>query len=212
VQEMLQGYGLVRPDLRLVFHCDVQPTIAWSKAPAASQKQAVAALFGAPLARALQDIEFAMPLSSRPALDNSDNVDQDQGEAESPPVRVRGLVPQPGATLQVIGRTTGDRYFIFVNGRPVQLPEVAKAARRAWRQGEKTRYHPFVYLDITVPHGTYVSRPPPPPLSRCFCHSPKNNESAHFTNGQSARLNPPHLAKHNLSSNSRLTRCQRQPG
>ena len=164
IQELLQGYGLSRPQMRLVLHCDAQPAIAWSKAPASSPKQAVAAIFGAPLARALEEIDFTVDATGGASGDadeddtaganaGQDALAQDPGPGAGRAFHVQGLVPQPGSALQVVARTTGDRYFIFVNGRPVQLPEVGKAARQAWKQGEKTRYHPFVYLNIAVPQG-----------------------------------------------------------
>ena len=48
-----------------------------------------------------------------------------------------------------VGRAEGDRQFFFVNGRPVDLPKLTRAANDAWRRLE-LKHKPALILDLTV--------------------------------------------------------------
>jgi DNA mismatch repair protein PMS2 len=51
------------------------------------------------------------------------------------------------------GRSSADRQFYYMNGRPVDLPVVAKAINEVYKSFN-THQLPLVVLDFTVPRGT----------------------------------------------------------
>lgn len=50
------------------------------------------------------------------------------------------------------GRSSPDRQFYYMNGRPVDLPVVAKAVNEVYRSFN-THQLPLVVLDFSVPRG-----------------------------------------------------------
>lgn len=65
-------------------------------------------------------------------------------------VKVTGLI-STAAWGQ--GRSSPDRQFYYVNGRPVDFPVVAKAVNEVYRSFN-THQLPLVILDFSVPRGT----------------------------------------------------------
>lgn len=68
----------------------------------------------------------------------------------SPPSSVKGFVSKIGLG---VGRNDNDRQFIFLNGRPVDMPRLVKALNETWRKYEMKQKPAFV-LDITVDRAT----------------------------------------------------------
>lgn len=68
----------------------------------------------------------------------------------SPPSSVKGFVSKIGLG---VGRNDNDRQFIFLNGRPVDMPRLVKALNETWRKYEMKQKPAFV-LDIIVDRAT----------------------------------------------------------
>lgn len=64
-------------------------------------------------------------------------------------VKVTGLI-STAAWGQ--GRSSPDRQFYYINGRPVDLPVVAKAVNEVYKSFN-THQLPLVVLDFSVPRG-----------------------------------------------------------
>lgn len=64
-------------------------------------------------------------------------------------VKVTGLI---SSATWGQGRSSADRQFYYINGRPVDLPVVAKAVNEVYKSFN-TNQLPLVVLDFTVPGG-----------------------------------------------------------
>ena len=74
-----------------------------------------------------------------------------------------GYVPKRSAPSSLASRSTLDREFLFVNSRPVDLPNVSKAIHASYRtlvfESPHQRRYPFVVLNISVPPSAYDGTP-----------------------------------------------------
>lgn len=84
--------------------------------------------------------------------DESDEDDEDMSASQLEKKRqVVGYVSKVGAGT---GRSDNDRQFFFINGRPFDLPKVAKALNEVWRQYEM-KQKPACVLNFLLPLGEY---------------------------------------------------------
>ncbi|KAF4045456.1 MutL C terminal dimerization domain [Phytophthora infestans] len=65
--------------------------------------------------------------------------------------KVEGYVSKVGAG---VGRSDNDRQFFFINGRPFDLPKMAKTLNEVWRQYEM-KQKPACILNFLLPLGDY---------------------------------------------------------
>eukprot|EP00644_Phytophthora_capsici_P014773 jgi/Phyca11/573426/estExt2_Genewise1.C_PHYCAscaffold_530200 len=65
--------------------------------------------------------------------------------------KVEGFVSKVGAG---VGRSDNDRQFFFINGRPFDLPKMAKTLNEVWRQYEM-KQKPACVLNFHLPLGDY---------------------------------------------------------
>ena len=128
----MQSYALICAGVRLVV------THAAGRAPratvvhtqgGATLRDNIVTVLGAPAAATL------MPFSAQLA----------------PSVRVEGFLSAPTAGA---GRSSGDRQFLYVNGRPVDLPRVAKALNEVYRSFNQAQF-PAAVLDLQLPPDSY---------------------------------------------------------
>lgn len=68
-----------------------------------------------------------------------------------------GFVSMPD---QGVGRCTTDRQFLFINGRPVDIPRITKAINEVWRQYEMKRKPAFVLNFLLEPDAFDVNVTP----------------------------------------------------
>ncbi|GMH30855.1 hypothetical protein Nepgr_032698 [Nepenthes gracilis] len=61
--------------------------------------------------------------------------------------KVEGFISKSGYGS---GRNTGDRQFVFVNGRPVDMPKVNKLVNELYR-GMNSRQYPIAIMNFTIP-------------------------------------------------------------
>jgi len=72
-----------------------------------------------------------------------------KADSRSQAVKVAGLI---SSATWGQGRSSADRQFYYMNGRPVDLPVVAKAVNEVYKSFN-TNQLPLVVLDFTVPRG-----------------------------------------------------------
>ena len=72
-----------------------------------------------------------------------------EADRRSQAVKVAGLI---SSATWGQGRSSADRQFYYMNGRPVDLPVVAKAVNEVYKSFN-THQLPLVVLDFTVPKG-----------------------------------------------------------
>ena len=93
-------------------------------------KEGVSSLFGVKLARSLDQFERVL----------------DEGHND-PPRSITGLVSRAGVG---VGRSEGDRQFLFCNGRPIDAPKFVRAVNDTWRTFEIAR-KPAFFIDVSLP-------------------------------------------------------------
>lgn len=121
IQDALTSVALSRRDMRLTVTHDAREMMAL--APAASLRERVVALWGAPAAESLVEVDDV-----------------------SGPYRVAGLVERP-ADVGLASR----RVFLSVNGRAVRDAGMVRAAEAAYRSTIPSGVRPTVLLELTVP-------------------------------------------------------------
>jgi DNA mismatch repair protein PMS1 len=140
IQDLLSSYALVHPEVRLTLRCGPQPAINWVKHRLPDTKQSISSLFGQSVASDLALVE---------------HTDGD--------LSLQGYLPSPHATPRNVTRSANDRFFTYVNRRPVAIKCVQKLIRHipgitsGVDEGEsrsKARY-PFVVLMFTLPPNSY---------------------------------------------------------
>ncbi len=65
--------------------------------------------------------------------------------------RVSGFVSMAGTG---IARSNNDKQFLFLNGRPVDIPKVSKTINEVWRMYEM-KHKPAYVLDLQLPPGSF---------------------------------------------------------
>ncbi len=106
----------------------------------------ISSLFGSKFFRSLQsiDIDVSAAFGQSGGDDSSSDKGKDKHAGSSAigvtnkkrdrdTPRITGFVSKSGAG---VGRSNTDRQFLFIRGRPVDLPKAVKAANEVWRQFE----------------------------------------------------------------------------
>ncbi len=129
---LLQAYALICRSVRLVVTHAVghapRSTVVHTQG-AGTLRDNIITVLGAKAVAGLQPFEAALP----------------HGCTAS------GFVSLPAAGA---GRASGDRQFLYVNGRPVDLPRVAKTLNEAYRAFNATQL-PAAVLDFRLPTDSY---------------------------------------------------------
>ena len=128
-------------------------TIAFSTNANPSTRGNISNVYGAKTIAALipLDLDFQMDPSSRPGATQSAKNWSTQDDAGSRKVRIVGHISRP---VVGEGRQTPDRQMFFVNSRPCNLPQVAKAFNEVYRSYNVTQ-SPFVFADIQLDTEAY---------------------------------------------------------
>ncbi|KAH7472117.1 DNA mismatch repair protein PMS1 [Phytophthora ramorum] len=125
----------------------------------------IANVFGTKFFRTLVHVDFELRGSMNKERDDKDRASGDDNDSEekssemeeeedtlSGQVRkVEGYVSKVGAG---VGRSDNDRQFFFINGRPFDLPKMAKMLNEVWRQYEM-KQKPACVLNFHLPLGDY---------------------------------------------------------
>ncbi|KAF9530775.1 histidine kinase-like ATPase [Crepidotus variabilis] len=128
-----------------------------------SFRSSLTALWGNKAEENIVDMDFSFEVE-RERIKRSQS--QDLG---SIPIRVRGLMSKFAIGC---GRTGKDRQFLYVNGRPCDLPKVAQAINDTYRTFNANQL-PFILADFILPTDTYDVNVSPDKRS-IFLHSEAN--------------------------------------
>lgn len=125
-------------------------TIAFSTNGNPSTRGNISNVYGAKTIAALipLDLDFQMDPSNRPSATQSVKILADSGSRK---VRIVGHISRP---VVGEGRQTPDRQMFFVNSRPCNLPQVAKAFNEVYKSYNITQ-SPFIFADIQLDTEAY---------------------------------------------------------
>ncbi|KAF2996820.1 hypothetical protein E8E13_002396 [Curvularia kusanoi] len=128
-------------------------TVAFSTNANPSTRGNISNVYGAKTIAALVplDLEFEMDPSNRPGATQSAKNWSTQNDAGSRKVRIVGHISRP---VVGEGRQTPDRQMFFVNSRPCNLPQVAKAFNEVYKSYNVTQ-SPFIFADIQLDTEAY---------------------------------------------------------
>ncbi|KAF1361342.1 DNA mismatch repair protein-like protein pms1 [Lizonia empirigonia] len=128
-------------------------TIAFSTNANPSTRGNISNVYGAKTIAALipLDLDFEMAPSDRPGATQSAKNWSTQEGSGSRKVRIVGHISRP---VVGEGRQTPDRQMFFVNSRPCNLPQVAKAFNEVYKSYNITQ-SPFIFADIQLDTEAY---------------------------------------------------------
>nr|WJN24950.1 mismatch repair protein [Farysia itapuensis] len=109
----------------------------------------VASLFGAKVAPTLMPLVLDLTFSTGPNRTNME--DGGEGGETAARVRVEGLISKPSYGS---GRTSSDRQFYYINGRPWDAGRVSRAFNEVYKSFN-TNQLPFVIADFKLPTDSY---------------------------------------------------------
>ncbi|KAK0481600.1 hypothetical protein IW261DRAFT_1471496 [Armillaria novae-zelandiae] len=118
-----------------------------------SLRASVIALWGSKSLDGVQhlDMSFSIPRVQIRRRGREKEVDSRMSEVE---VCIRGLISSPGC-----GRSSTDRQFFYINGRPCGLAKIQKTINEVYRSftpnNNTTSQAPFVVADFEIPTDTY---------------------------------------------------------
>ncbi|XP_043548776.1 PMS1 protein homolog 1 isoform X2 [Chiloscyllium plagiosum] len=132
VQDLLMAYGIIKPDLRIIFTHN--KAVVWQKAKVSDHKMALLTVLGT-----------AVMVSMVPFRHHE----------QEPEIFLSGFLPKPGSNPSSTSLISPDRSFISVNSRPVHHKEIMKLVRQYYSsQSQKDSAHmryPVFFLNISVP-------------------------------------------------------------
>ncbi|MCO5570235.1 hypothetical protein L7F22_023954 [Adiantum nelumboides] len=125
------GYALIAKNVRLVCShlAGKTRTMILKTQGTSSIKDNIITIFGTKMAACLEPVDL---------LVGSD-------------CRIEGFVSKPGSGS---GRPSGDRQFLYINSRPVELPKVSKMLNELYRSFNSQQY-PMAVLNFILPAATY---------------------------------------------------------
>lgn len=111
-----------------------------------SLASSIASVFGSSANQSLIPLSLDLPVEIDSALANRENVD-----TTSFTVYLNGSISKP---LLGHGRSTSDRQYFYVNGRPCVLPKVAKSINLIFKSFNNQAF-PFIVADFKIPTDAY---------------------------------------------------------
>lgn len=150
VQDLLISYGVLKPEVRLVFiHNKIlfpcmslqsiekislcYTAIIWQKTRVSDHKMALMSVLGTAV---------------------MGNMEAFQYHSEESQIYLSGFLPKHNADHSVTSLSTPERSFIFINSRPVHQKDILKLIRHYYNLKclkETTRLYPIFFLKIDVP-------------------------------------------------------------
>lgn len=165
-QNLLQAYALITKGVR--WTTTNQPS-GGRKTPQFSVNSSsadnylaanVSALFGAKVAPTLMPLSFELTFSTArkglTAVQKRGEQDDDEGDEEetadaASTVTVVGLISKP---VYGSGRTSSDRQFFYINGRPWEAGRVSRAFNEVYKSFNSNHF-PFIIADFRLPTDSY---------------------------------------------------------
>ncbi|KAI9010979.1 hypothetical protein CLU79DRAFT_822432 [Phycomyces nitens] len=142
--DLIQAYAIISKKVRIMAS---NHNPKGSNAPViltrgnATVRENITDIFGIKVSS--QTIPFSIDLSSVYGISDTD------GDDTRP--CIEGLVSKPQLGS---GRSTKDRQYFFVNGRPCSLPKISKVFNEVYQRDVPTQY-PFIIADLKLPPDRY---------------------------------------------------------
>ena len=166
-QNLLQAYALVTKGVRWT---TTNTPAGGRKTPQFSVNSSsadhylsanVSALFGAKVAPTLMPLNLELtfstartrnrPFQNTADADAKDDEDAAESQDNSSTVIVKGLISKP---VYGSGRTSSDRQFFYINGRPWEAGRVSRAFNEVYKSFNSNHF-PFVIADFQLPTDSY---------------------------------------------------------
>ncbi|XP_045687709.1 PMS1 protein homolog 1 isoform X4 [Phyllostomus hastatus] len=131
VLDLLISYGILKPDLRILFIHN--KAVIWQKSRVSDHKMALMSVLGTAV---------------------MGNMDSFQYHSEESQIYLSGFLPKHDADHSFTSLSTPERSFIFINNRPVHQKDILKLIRHYYNLKclkESTRLYPIFVLKIDVP-------------------------------------------------------------
>ncbi|XP_023398520.1 PMS1 protein homolog 1 isoform X5 [Loxodonta africana] len=131
VQDLLISYGILKPDLRIIFIHN--KAVIWQKTRVSDHKMALMSVLGTAI---------------------MGNMESFQHHSEESEIYLSGFLPKHDADHSLTSLSTPERSFIFINNRPVHQKDILKLIRHYYNLKclkESTRLYPIFFLKIDVP-------------------------------------------------------------
>ncbi|KAH4963924.1 hypothetical protein HBI78_121010 [Parastagonospora nodorum] len=156
VLQLLNAYACISVGVKFTVSNLVpkgKKTIAFSTNSNASTRDNISNVYGAKTISALipLNLEFEMDASNRPGSTQTARNWSTQEDPGSRTVKLVGHISRP---VVGEGRLTPDRQMFFVNSRPCNLPQVAKAINEVYKSYNITQ-SPFIFADIQLDTNAY---------------------------------------------------------
>ncbi|KAI9279945.1 hypothetical protein BC943DRAFT_331431 [Umbelopsis sp. AD052] len=147
---IIQAYAIISPNVRIVasnqigkgasskvITCNANKTI----------RDNIANIFGAKVISQIIPVN----LSLSQAANDTPTVDESNDEKNGESVKVIGFISKP---TWGNGRSSSDRQYLYINGRPCNLPKISRALNEIFRSFISNQY-PFAILDFRIPNGEF---------------------------------------------------------
>ncbi|KAK2496336.1 hypothetical protein MC885_006290 [Smutsia gigantea] len=131
VQDLLISYGILKPDLRIVFIHN--KAVIWQKTRVSDHKMALMSVLGTAVLGNMESFQY---------------------HSEESQIYLSGFLPKHDADHSLTSLSTPERSFIFINSRPVHQKDILKLIRHYYSLKclkESTRSYPIFFLKIDVP-------------------------------------------------------------
>uniref|UniRef100_A0A8C8YSP8 PMS1 homolog 1, mismatch repair system component n=1 Tax=Prolemur simus TaxID=1328070 RepID=A0A8C8YSP8_PROSS len=131
VQDLLVSYGVLKPDLRIVFVHN--KAVIWQKTRVSDHKMALMSVLGTAVMSNMESFRY---------------------HSEESQIYLSGFLPKHDADHSFTSLSTPERSFIFINSRPVHQKDILKLIRHYYNLKclkESTRLYPIFFLKIDVP-------------------------------------------------------------
>ncbi|KAM7105376.1 PMS1 protein homolog 1 isoform 2-T6 [Molossus nigricans] len=131
IQDLLISYGILKPDLRIIFIHN--KAVIWQKTRVPDHKMALMSVLGTTVMGNMESFQY---------------------HSEDSQIYLSGFLPKHDADHSLTSLSTPERSLIFINSRPVHQKDILKLIRRYYNLKclkESTRLYPIFFLKIDVP-------------------------------------------------------------
>ncbi|XP_041593301.1 PMS1 protein homolog 1 isoform X2 [Vulpes lagopus] len=131
VQDLLISYGILKPELRIVFIHN--KAVIWQKTRVSDRQVALRAVLGTAVMGNMEPFQY---------------------HPEDSQIYLSGFLPKHDVDHSSMSLSTPERSFIFINNRPVHQKDILKLIRHYYNLKclkETSRLYPIFFLKIDVP-------------------------------------------------------------
>ncbi|MEE6490375.1 hypothetical protein FKM82_015861 [Ascaphus truei] len=123
IQDLLMAYGIIKPDLRIVFTHN--KAVIWQKSKVSDHKMAFMSVLGTAIMSSM--VPF-------------------QHQCDDAEILLHGFLPKQEADRTLTSLSSSERSFIFINRRPVHHKEILKNLNK-----DSARCYPVFVMNIVLP-------------------------------------------------------------